>query len=123
MKRKICVLAFMMVFAFVFCMACLPAFAADSGGVLKYAYNYADMDLLDVHKHTTTDVMQAANPIGESLIRVEMDGSLRPLLLETMPEMSPDGTLFTFKLKKGVKFHDGTELRAASLFSPIRRAQ
>ena len=37
---------------------------------------------------------------------------LEPNLITDFPEISEDGTLFTFELKQGVKFHDGTELTA-----------
>ncbi|MDR1979912.1 MAG: ABC transporter substrate-binding protein [Synergistaceae bacterium] len=112
MKRAI-PFAFLLVFAFV--SATFAATDSDGPKVFRYAYHFADLELLDVHKHTTTDVMQAANPIGEALVRIDSKGVIHPLLLEALPEMSADGTLFTFKLKKGVKFHDGTELRASDV--------
>lgn len=78
--------------------------------VFKYASFYPDMILLDVHLHTTTDVIQAAQPLGEPLLRIDEKGTIHPLLLESLPEMNEEGTLFTCKLKEGVLFHDGTEL-------------
>jgi ABC-type transport system substrate-binding protein len=116
MKRKaLRSISFLSIFVLAL-VVCSGAFAADGGPkVLRYAYNFADLELLDVHKHTTTDVIQAANPIGEALVRIDSKGVIHPLLLEALPEMSADGTLFTFKLKQGVKFHDGTELRATDV--------
>lgn len=54
---------------------------------------------------------------------------LQPLLAETMPVASKDGLTYTFKLRKGVKFHDseafpggkGRELVAADVVYSIKR--
>ena len=49
--------------------------------------------------------------VCEALSRVMPDGSLVPALAESW-EMSPDGKKYVYKIRKGVKFHDGTELTA-----------
>jgi len=55
---------------------------------------------------------------------------LEPLLAEGMPDISPDGLVFTFRLKRGVHFHDdpcfpggkGRELTAEDFIYSIKRA-
>ena len=42
----------------------------------------------------------------EGLTKINMDGKITPLLAENWT-IDPDGKVYTFKLKKGVKFHDG----------------
>lgn len=89
--------------------------------ILRYANNYPEMVMLDVHLHTTTDVIQAAKPMAESLLRVDEEGVVQPLLVEALPEMSEDGTEFIFKLKEGIVFHDGTELKASDVGFTLNR--
>ncbi len=98
-------------------------FSADGDGnkVFKFSSKFPDMIMLDVHLHTTTDVIQAAMPICETLLYTDPQGNIEPLLVEALPEMNEDGTIFTFKLKKGVKFHDGTELKASDVGFTLNR--
>ena len=42
----------------------------------------------------------------EGLTKINMDGKITPLLAESWT-IDPDGKVYTFKLKKGVKFQDG----------------
>ena len=49
----------------------------------------------------------------EGLTKVNVDGSVTPLLAEGWT-MDPDGRSYTFKLKKGIKYHDGAVSAAAS---------
>ncbi len=44
------------------------------------------------------------------LVTYANDASIVPEVAEAMPTVSPDGLTITFKLRKGVKFHDGSEL-------------
>jgi peptide/nickel transport system substrate-binding protein len=54
-----------------------------------------------------TDIM---NAVFSTLIKVNEKLEYVPDLLEELPKVSPDGLTYTFKLRKGVKFHDGVEL-------------
>ena len=49
--------------------------------------------------------------VYDCLLRLEPDGSLTPALAESY-ELSEDGTTYTFHLRQGVKFHDGSEMTA-----------
>ena len=57
---------------------------------------------------------------GEKLVEVEPDGSLRPSIC-TEYGASPDAKTWTFKIRKGVTFHNGKELDAADVAATIER--
>ncbi|MEY9359840.1 ABC-type transport system substrate-binding protein [Bradyrhizobium yuanmingense] len=60
--------------------------------------------------------------IYETLIKINEDGSTSPLLAESWTA-SPDLKTYTFKLRKGVKFHNGEPFDAAAVkFSFERNA-
>lgn len=52
--------------------------------------------------------------IFETLVYRNFDGSVRPHLAERWT-VSPDGTTYTFYLKRGVKFHDGEPFNAQAV--------
>ena len=52
---------------------------------------------------------------GDGLIRIGFDYKPEPALADGLPTVSADGLTYTFKLKKGVKFHDGKELTSADV--------
>ena len=58
----------------------------------------------------------------EGLTKINMDGSITPLLAESW-SIDPDGKSYTFKLKKGVKFHDGEAFDAADVKFSFERAK
>ena len=53
----------------------------------------------------------------EGLTKINVDGSVTPLLAESWT-MDPDGKSYTFKLRKGVKFHDGEPFDSSA--KPVR---
>jgi peptide/nickel transport system substrate-binding protein len=58
----------------------------------------------------------------EGLTRINMDGSITPLLAESW-SVDPDGRLYTFKLRRGVKFHDGEAFDASDVKYSFERAK
>lgn len=59
--------------------------------------------------------------IYETLTRIHADGSVTPLLAESW-EVSPDLKTYTFRLKRGVKFHNGEPFNAATVKFAFDRA-
>jgi peptide/nickel transport system substrate-binding protein len=58
----------------------------------------------------------------EGLTKINMDGKITPLLAESW-STDPDGKVYTFKLKKGVKFHDGEAFDASDVKFSFERAK
>jgi peptide/nickel transport system substrate-binding protein len=58
----------------------------------------------------------------EGLTRINVDGTVSPLLAESWT-MDPDGRSYTFKLKRGVKFHDGEAFDASDVKFSFERAK
>lgn len=58
--------------------------------------------------------------VRETLVRTEADGSLVPLLAESW-DTSADGTVVTFNIRQGVKFHDGSDMTAADVVYSMRK--
>ncbi|WP_311223491.1 MULTISPECIES: ABC transporter substrate-binding protein [unclassified Acidovorax] len=59
--------------------------------------------------------------IFEPLTKINADGSVSPLLAESW-EVSPDLKTYTFRLRKGVKFHNGEPFNAAAVKFAFDRA-
>ncbi len=73
-----------------------------------------DPDTLDPVQTTTTTVGNIIDYVAETLTRLDENGRIQPLLAESWTA-SPDGTAYTFTLRRGVKFHDGSPLDARAV--------
>ena len=58
----------------------------------------------------------------EGLVKIGMDGSLAPLLAESW-RVDPDGKSYTFRLRRGVAFHDGEAFDASDVKFSFERAK
>ncbi|MBF0277479.1 MAG: ABC transporter substrate-binding protein [SAR324 cluster bacterium] len=97
-----------------------PAFADEicpkRGGILK---------TVDMH-YKKVDPTQRENPfyfmplVYDSLLDTNADLSLSPGLAEAMPTQV-DKLTYVFKLRKGIKFHDGTDFDAESVVYNVER--
>jgi peptide/nickel transport system substrate-binding protein len=73
-----------------------------------------DPDTLDPVQQTTTTVGNMVDYMVETLTRLAPDGSIQPYLAESWTA-SADGRQYTFKLRQGVTFHDGTPFNAQAV--------
>lgn len=60
--------------------------------------------------------------VFEGLMKVNVDGSVTPLLAEGWA-MDPDGRSYTFRLRRGVRFHDGEAFDASDVKFSFERAK
>jgi ABC-type transport system substrate-binding protein len=87
--------------------------APKRGGTLRVAYGN-DILGLDFHSQPGYEMLWVVSNIGCGLIRLTPDGQFVPDAAESW-QISPDGLLYTFKLRKDIVFHDGTKLDAAAV--------
>ncbi len=58
----------------------------------------------------------------ETLVKIDSNGDIVPLLAESW-DVSDDGLTYTFHLRDGVKFHDGTDFDSADVVFSLERAR
>jgi peptide/nickel transport system substrate-binding protein len=95
------------------------AWAQKPGGVLRVAL-HLEPTTLDPQGAIHATGVQINKVIFESLVQLDSTGAPKPLLA-TGWETSPDGKTWTFKLRDGVKFHDGTAFDAQAVKFTIDR--
>jgi peptide/nickel transport system substrate-binding protein len=88
-----------------------PAAAAPSGNTLVYGLGFDVDDTLDPQVTNFDSTIRITLNICEPLVWEPEPGKFMPGLAESW-EISPDAKEYTFKLKQGVKFHDGTPFNA-----------
>lgn len=79
-----------------------------------------DADTLDPAGQTTTTIINIVRFITEPLFIVDERGELIPWLAESY-SVSEDGYTYTIKLRRGIKFHDGTPLNATAVKFSLER--
>ncbi|MEW9701368.1 ABC transporter substrate-binding protein [Paenibacillus sp. SI8] len=86
---------------------------AVTGGELTYGLATSP-DTLDPHRSGLAVAVRVIRTIYDSLVVQLPDGSIKPWLA-TEWTVSPDGKSYTFKLRKDVKFQDGTPFNAEAV--------
>ena len=89
------------------------------GGTLKVAI-IGEPPTLDIHQTTATIVSLTTWHMYETLFTWDAEFTIIPLLAETH-EVSEDGLTNTLRLRKGVPFHNGEEMKAADVVASIER--
>lgn len=80
-----------------------------------------DANSLDPAESTSFEAIKVADWTFDGLVRFEGNThKIVPALAESW-KVSDDGLVWTFKLRKGVKFHDGTPLNAAAVEFSLER--
>lgn len=84
-----------------------------AGGTLRTAIS-EEPDQLDPADTNELLASQIMNNIYDRLVYIGDDGLPHPWVAESW-EISPDNLDITFKIRTGIKFHDGTDLDAAAV--------
>ena len=91
------------------------------GGELVFAVD-AEPPSLDAHRETTFAVIIPLAPFYSTLLK--FDQYNYPKVIGDLAEswtVSPDGLVYEFKLRDGVKFHDGTPLTSRDVVATYRK--
>jgi len=90
------------------------------GGVLNYVIPADAPPSFDAHRETTFATIHSAAPFYSLLIRVDPNNPSSTTdfvcdLCTAMPQPTDGGRTYTFKIRSGVKFHDGSPLTATDV--------
>ena len=83
------------------------------GGTLTLAIR-KDLRVLNPLVRTSSTDRSIRDLMFESLLIIDGNGKIRPNLAESW-KVTQDGKLYTFELRKGVKFHNGQEMTSQDL--------
>src|ERR1700676_5291985 len=102
----------------------MPAVAEETpkrGGTLTFMIPADAPPSLDAQREETYATIHSAAPFYSTLIRANpMDPGSPDLVCDLcteMPKPTDEGKTYTFKIRQGVKFHDGTPLTAADVLA------
>ncbi len=102
-------------------LGCTKQASEQEGRTLYYCLD-GDINSADPNFRTLTAEHNLYRQIYEPLYFVNHDsGEMEPRLAESY-SISDDGLVYTFKIKQGVKFHDGTEVKAADVAFTVEQA-
>jgi len=76
---------------------------------------------LDMHLYTYSIIMKVTDNVYESLLLTNAQGELETTLLAEMPVLSEDKLTYSFTLKEGIQFHDGTTLTSNDVKYSLER--
>src|SRR6476646_4606562 len=93
--------------------------AQKKGGVLRVG-NLGEPPSLDAHWTTASITETLTNHIYEGLYSLDRDNKPIPMLAESHT-VSKDGLTYTFKLRQGVKFHNGKEMSSDDVVASLNR--
>ena len=100
-----------------------PGSTSNGGAPAQVAtYLYKSIPLLDCDPSVEfSDGIITMNNIYETLLYYDMENDKLEPRLATEYSHSEDGLVWTFKIRKGVKFHDGTTMDAEAVKFSIDR--
>ncbi|HLE30014.1 MAG TPA: ABC transporter substrate-binding protein [Anaerolineales bacterium] len=96
------------------------ATTTQKGGEMIAAYK-DDLATLDPAIGYDWTNWPAIKLVFDGLLDYDSGTTIQPRIAESLPEVSADGLTYTFKVRKGVKFHNGRELTADDVVYTLTR--
>lgn len=87
--------------------------------------NRGDITTLDVHQMSWMQDLRLARLLCEGLVRPNIfthEYTLEPAAAESLPEVSPDGRTYTFRLRRDARWSNGEPVTAGDFLFSWRRA-
>ncbi|MFN3546888.1 MAG: ABC transporter substrate-binding protein [Mesorhizobium sp.] len=94
--------------------------SAAHAETLRWA-RVGDALTLDPHSANEGPTSTLLHHVYETLVSRALDGSLQPRLATEWSIHSDDPTVWVFKLREGVKFHDGSDFTAEDVVASVTR--
>ena len=94
--------------------------SAETKGIFRQAHEYGFGENSSLDPISKGRVFQITEKVMNRLVRPNMDGQPSPDLAISW-EANSDATIWTLKLRQGVKFHDGSDFDAADVVYSLKR--
>lgn len=92
--------------------------SGDDGGDKKKVFRFGQAnskESLDMQKSTNSKSSSAIDHVVETPLRFTEDNELIPCMLKEVPTVESDGVTYKCELNEGMKWHDGTEVKASDI--------
>lgn len=115
LKKKVQIAAFITLLSTVFSFSTYATDDATPQRGGTFVVHYAgEQRILNPALRASSGIYEVSGKIVESLVDLDADGNIVPVLA-TSWQTSPDGKTITFKLREGVKWHDGTSFTSSDV--------
>lgn len=100
--------------------ASAPSSAAPRQGGTAVMAQAGNIPTLDPHFSGSGETRNVVTHVYEGLVALDEKANAIPDLAESFA-YAPDGLSITFRLRRGVRFHDGSEMKAADVVASLER--
>jgi peptide/nickel transport system substrate-binding protein len=104
----------------VFAAIAATAIAGSAGAQTLKVVPHADLRVLDPHLATPLITKMHGAAVYETLLAWDSKLNIRPVAAQSL-SVSPDRLVYTFTMRPGAKFHDGSPVRSQDALASLKR--